>query len=70
MTFVYHHAQLSYLIFNFLKEKSWVAVVVRTFNPSTQGGRGRQISGFEARLVYKAWSIILGQPGLHRETLS
>jgi hypothetical protein len=31
------------------------------------GGRGRQISEFEASLVYKVSS---GQPGLHRETLS
>jgi hypothetical protein len=30
------------------------------------GGRGRWISEFEARLVYK----VPGQPGLHRETLS
>jgi hypothetical protein len=29
-------------------------------------GRGRQISEFEASLVYK----VPGQPGLHRETLS
>jgi hypothetical protein len=31
------------------------------------GGRGRRISEFEASLVYR---VILGQPGLHRETLS
>jgi hypothetical protein len=31
------------------------------------GGRGRQISEFKARLVYKLSS---GQPGLYRETLS
>jgi hypothetical protein len=31
------------------------------------GGRGRQISEFEARLVYRVTS---GQPRLHRETLS
>jgi hypothetical protein len=30
------------------------------------GGRGRQISDFEASLVYR----VPGQPGLHRETLS
>jgi hypothetical protein len=30
-------------------------------------GRGRQISEFEASLVYK---VSPGQPGLHRETLS
>jgi hypothetical protein len=30
-------------------------------------GRGRQISAFEARLVYR---ISSGQPGLHRETVS
>jgi hypothetical protein len=28
-------------------------VVAHTFNPSTRGGRGRQISEFEATLVYK-----------------
>jgi hypothetical protein len=32
------------------------------------GGRGRWISGFEARLVYRV--RVPGQPGLHRETLS
>jgi hypothetical protein len=31
------------------------------------GGRGRQISEFEASLVYKVSS---GQPGLYREILS
>jgi hypothetical protein len=31
------------------------------------GGRGRRISEFEASLVY---SLVPGQPGLHRETLS
>jgi hypothetical protein len=31
-------------------------VVVHTFNLSTQGGRGRQISEFEASLVYKVSS--------------
>jgi hypothetical protein len=30
------------------------------------GGRGRQISEFEASLVYR----VPGQPGLHRETMS
>jgi hypothetical protein len=31
-------------------------VVVHTFNPSTRGGRGRQISKFEASLVYRVSS--------------
>jgi hypothetical protein len=34
---------------------SWV-VVANTFNPSTLGGRGRQIFEFEASLVYKVSS--------------
>jgi hypothetical protein len=32
------------------------AVVAHTFNPSTLGGRGRQISEFEASLVYRVSS--------------
>ena len=31
-------------------------VVAHAFNPSTQGGRGRWISKFEASLVYKVSS--------------
>jgi hypothetical protein len=31
-------------------------MVAHSFNPSTQGGRGRQISEFEASLVYKVSS--------------
>jgi hypothetical protein len=31
-------------------------VVVHTFDPSTQGGRGRRISEFEASLVYRVSS--------------
>jgi hypothetical protein len=31
-------------------------MVVHTFNPSNLGGRGRQISEFEASLVYKVSS--------------
>jgi hypothetical protein len=31
-------------------------VVAHAFNPSTQGGRGRRISEFEASLVYKVSS--------------
>jgi hypothetical protein len=31
-------------------------MVTHTFNPSTQGGRGRQISEFEPSLVYKVSS--------------
>jgi hypothetical protein len=31
-------------------------VVAHPFNPSTQGGRGRRISEFEASLVYKVSS--------------
>jgi hypothetical protein len=34
---------------------SW-AVVVHAFNPSTWGGRGRQIYEFKASLVYKVSS--------------
>lgn len=41
-------------------------VVVDTFNPSTQKAR-RQISEFEASLIYKE---VLGQPELHRENPS
>jgi hypothetical protein len=33
-------------------------VVAHTFNPSTRWGRGRQISEFEASLVYKVSSRI------------
>jgi hypothetical protein len=43
------------------------AVVAHAFNPSTWEGRGRQISEFETRLVYRVSSR---QPGLYRETLS
>jgi hypothetical protein len=35
--------------------------------PQLSGGRSRQISEFEASLVYKVSSR---KPGLHRETLS
>ena len=31
-------------------------MVAHTFNPSTQGGRGRQMSEFKASLVYKVRS--------------
>jgi hypothetical protein len=31
-------------------------MVVHTFNPSTQGGRGRRISEFKASLIYKVSS--------------
>ena len=33
------------------RKSSWV--VAHAFNPSTQGGRGRQISEFKASLVYR-----------------
>ena len=42
-----------------LRKESWV-VVAHAFNPSTRevdsGGRGRQISAFEASLVYRVSS--------------
>ena len=34
----------------------WWAVVAHACNPSTLGGRGRQISEFEASLVYRVSS--------------
>ena len=42
-------------------------MVVHTFNPQHLGGRDRQISEFEASLVYRVSSRTAG---LHRETLS
>jgi hypothetical protein len=38
-------------------EKAWKpGVVAHAFSPSTRGGRDRQISEFEASLVYKVSS--------------
>jgi hypothetical protein len=49
------------------KEGRSQAVVAHAFNPSTWGGRGRQISEFEASLIYKVSSRTAR---LHRATLS
>jgi hypothetical protein len=38
------------------KPDSGLDMVVHAFNPSTLGGRGRQISEFKASLVYKVSS--------------
>lgn len=39
--------------YRYINYHCWV-VVMHDFNPSTQGGRGRWISKFEASLVYRA----------------
>ena len=44
------------------------AVVVHTFNPSAQGGRGRWISMSSRPVWFTEW--VPGQPEIHRETLS
>jgi hypothetical protein len=55
------------------KRKEWPGVVAHAFNPSTrEGGRGRQISEFEASLVYRVSSRTAratqrNQPGLQSE---
>jgi hypothetical protein len=42
-------------LMNLILKRTGAGVVVHAFNPST-GGRGRQISEFEASLVYKVSS--------------